>query len=365
MRKAKLVVTLPDNTTYDVRVGSGLIDTIGQQLRSYEKTAKATKVFLLVDANVAPYYLERVKAALGQALYSVVDVTVPAGEDAKTPEVLLEVWRAMAQCKLDRGCLVLALGGGAVCDLAGFVAATYMRGVTCAYIPTTVLSMVDASVGGKTAVNLPEGKNLVGAFSQPAYVCSDLETLNTLPEREWASGFAEVAKSAVLESDDFFFWMMDHAEALMAHEEEAVCEAVVRSVSFKANVVAQDVTERLGVRECLNYGHTYGHAVEVLAGYGTYAHGAGVAEGMRFAGLLAQLKGLVEEETVDAQNRLLDTLGLPKLDWGADPQAVLDAMKGDKKTHAGQVRFVLPHDIGNWDVVPLPDEEILSCLEVF
>ena len=130
-------------------------------------------------------------------------------------------------------------------------------------------------------------------------------------------------------------------------------------------MVAQDVTERLGVRECLNYGHTYGHAVEVLAGYGTYAHGAGVAEGMRFAGLLAQLKGLVEEETVDAQNRLLDTLGLPKLDWGADPQAVLDAMKGDKKTHAGQVRFVLPHDIGNWEVVPVPDEEILSCLEVF
>ena len=365
MHKAKLVVTLPNDVLYDVRVSSGLLDTFGEQLRSYAATASSAQILLIVDQHVAPYYKMRVKNSLTAVGYQVSDIEVPGGEDAKTTEVLCEVWRAMAQLKLGRDCVVVALGGGAVCDLSGFVAGTYMRGVACVYIPTTVLSMVDASVGGKTAVNLPEGKNLVGVFSQPAYVCSDLSTLATLPQVEWASGYAEVAKAAILESDEFFFWMLDHASALQNHDLETVCEAVVRSVSFKAGVVARDEHEMAGVRECLNYGHTYGHAVEKLTGYGKYSHGVAVAEGMRFAALLSCRLGLMSADAAQAQNELLDALDLPALSWRGQPHEVLAVMQGDKKTRGGQVRFVLLHDVGAWEVIPVAEADILAALESF
>jgi 3-dehydroquinate synthase len=222
--------------------------------------------------------------------------------------------------------------------------------------------MVDSSVGGKTGVNLSTGKNLVGTFNQPEYVCADTLTLASLNEREWACGCAEIAKSATIDSDEFFFWLLDNAPALAQRDASVVREAIVKSVVFKARVVAQDKTESCGVRECLNYGHTMAHAIENLAGYGTYSHGAAVAEGMRFAARLAQDLLGTSAELVETQDELLDTLNLPALAWSASPEAMLDAMKRDKKTRNGKVRFVLPRDVGVWELQVVSDQVILEHL---
>ncbi|MBQ9043601.1 MAG: 3-dehydroquinate synthase [Eggerthellaceae bacterium] len=362
----KVIVQLPGERDYAVRIGSGVIGKLGQSLREIERFANARDVLVITDSNVAPLYLAQVKASLAAANFKAADITVPAGEGTKDIAVASEIWSAMAQLAFGRDCLVVALGGGVVGDLAGFVASTYMRGVPVVQVPTTLLAMVDSSVGGKTAVNLAEGKNLVGTFFQPSFVCADTDTLATLPEREWRCGCAEVAKSAVIDSDDFFFWMLEHAQAMAERDDAVAAEAIQRCVVFKAGVVARDKTESAGVRECLNYGHTLGHAIEACTGYGTFSHGAAVAEGMRFAVRLAA--DVLEEsreaisEFAEAQADLLDTLGLAPLDYDATPEDLLTAMKRDKKTRGGEVRFVLARDIANWEIVPVSDEAILQAL---
>ena len=364
----KVVVSLPSENDYGVRIGSGIIGALGRNLRQIERFEHAKDVLVITDSNVGPLYLDRVKASLAQVGFKACDIAVPAGEDAKTLSVAGEIWRAMAQLSLGRGCLVVALGGGVVGDLSGFVASTYMRGVPVVQVPTTLLAMVDASVGGKTAVNLPEGKNLVGTFHQPSFVCADTDVLATLPEREWKSGCGEIAKSAVIDSDDFFFWLCEHADELVGRDSEVIAEAIARCVVFKADVVAQDKTEQAGVRECLNYGHTLGHAIEACAGYGTFPHGVCVAEGMRFAARLALREGgagVELGEFVQAQDELLDMLGLGKLDFAVDPQSVLAAMKHDKKARDGEVRFVLADDIAHWHVTPVADDVVLDALNAW
>lgn len=361
----KVIVQLPGENDYAVRIGGGIIAKLGQNLREIGRFAAARDVLVITDSNVAPLYLPQVKASLANAGFKTADITVPAGEDTKAIEVASEIWSAMAQLSFGRDCLVVALGGGVVGDLAGFVASTYMRGVPVVQVPTTLLAMVDSSVGGKTAVNLPEGKNLVGTFYQPSFVCADTDTLATLPEREWRCGCAEVAKSAVIDSDDFFFWLLENAEAMAAREASVIDQVVQKCVVFKADVVARDKTESAGVRECLNYGHTLGHAIEACAGYGTFSHGAAVAEGMRFAVRLAAtvLEGAGSiGEFAEAQGDLLDTLGLPPLAYEASPEDLLAAMKRDKKARGGEVRFVLARDIATWEIVPVADEAILKAL---
>ena len=362
MPATKVIVNIPGEEAYDVRIGGGVLANLGAHLRKLPAFAESDRALVVTDENVAPLYRADAKEALAQAGFRVSDIAVPAGEGSKSVEVAGEIWEAMASLALGRDCVVVALGGGVVGDLAGFVAATYMRGVPVVQVPTTLLSMVDSSVGGKTGVNLAAGKNLVGAFKQPAYVCADTATLATLDEREWACGCAEIAKSAVIDSDDFFFWLVDAAGALAARDEVVVEEAIARSVVFKADVVAADKSESKGVRECLNYGHTLGHAVEALAGYGTFSHGAAVAEGMRFAARLGVDVVGTSAELVDAQDELLDGLGLPALAWSAPADEMLAAMKRDKKTRAGEVRFVLPRDIGDWELVAVPDDVILEHL---
>lgn len=245
-----------------MRIAAGAIEGLGAALRALDENPQA---LIITDATVAPYYLKPVKASLEAASYRTFVLTVPAGEDAKSIECAAEIWNAMADCKLNRDSLIIALGGGVVGDLAGFTGSTFMRGLPVVQVPTTLLSMVDSSVGGKTAINLEAGKNLVGTFCQPLLVCADLATLATLPEREWACGCAEIAKSAVIDSDEFFFWLCDNAGALAARDMSITQEAVVRSVVFKAQVVAADEQETKGVRECLNYGHTLAHAIETCA----------------------------------------------------------------------------------------------------
>ena len=358
----KVIVQIPGERDYAVRIGSGVLDALGQGMRQVERLAKVRDALVITDTNVAPLYLARAKASLAQAGFKAADITVPAGEDAKSVEVAAEIWSAMAELALGRDCVIVALGGGVVGDLAGFVASTYMRGVAVVQAPTTLLAMVDSSVGGKTAVNLPQGKNLVGTFYQPSFVCADVDTLSTLPEREWRCGCAEVAKSSVIDSDDFFFWLLDNAERLAKRDGEAAAEAIKRCVVFKAGVVARDKTESAGVRECLNLGHTLGHAIESVAGFGTFSHGAAVAEGMRFAAQLALERSEASPDFVEAQASLLDELGLASLEWRAPAADLLAAMKRDKKARGGEIRFVLASDVGKWRVTSIPDADLETQL---
>ena len=358
----KIVVSLPGERDYSVRIGAGVLDALGADLRGIERFASVSRALVITDANVAPLYLVRTKTALAAAGFKVSDISVPAGEATKSLAVAEEIWRAMAQLGLGRDCLVVALGGGVVGDLAGFIAATYMRGVPVVQVPTTLLAMVDSSVGGKTAVNLPEGKNLVGTFWQPAFVCADTDTLSTLPDREWRGGCGEIAKSAVIDSDDFFFWLGEHAAALAGRDESSVAEAVARCVVFKADVVARDKTETSGVRECLNYGHTLAHAIESCAGYGVFSHGAAVAEGMRFAARIAVEEVGASQDFAAAQGELLDALGLEPLDIDATPDELMAAMKRDKKARGGMVRFVLARDVAQLMTLALPDDTVRKYL---
>ncbi len=365
MAATRIVVDIPEERPYDVRIGAGILAGLGEKLAPVLEAQPPSRILIITDANVAPLYLEACKRGLASLGCPISDITLPAGEEAKSLAVVGEVWNAMAELGLARDSVVVALGGGVVGDLAGFAGSTFMRGVRVVQVPTTLLSMVDSSVGGKTGVNLEAGKNLVGTFLQPSYVCASTDVLATLDEREWACGCAEIAKSAVIDSDDFFFWLSENAEALAARESDVVAQAIARCVVFKANVVAQDKTESHGVRECLNYGHTLGHAIEALSGYGTYSHGAAVAEGMRFAARLGQSLVGTPLELVEAQDALLDELGLPVLDWSAPAPEILAAMKCDKKSRGGSVRFVLPSDVGQWQLLSVDDETILEHLKLY
>ncbi len=362
MPTTKIVIGIPGEQDYDVRIGDGILSGLGAYCKKIDGIKDAPSVLVISDANVAPLYLDAAKSSLQDAGYRVSDIVVPAGEDAKSLEVIDEVWEGMAALKLTRDSFVVALGGGVVGDLAGFAASTYMRGIDVVQVPTTLLAMVDSSVGGKTAVNLSAGKNLVGTFKQPAYVCASIDTLSTLDDREWRCGCAEIAKSAAIDSNDFFFWMMENAQALSVRASDVVKSAIERSVVFKANVVSQDKTESRGVRECLNYGHTLAHAIELLAGYGKFSHGAAVAEGMRFANFLgARLVG-TDGDFALAMSELLDTLGLESLDWYATPEDIVEAMRTDKKARGGNMRFVLVKDVADWCICEVPDDEVKSAL---
>lgn len=359
---ARIVVEIPGERSYDVVVSAGQIDRLGAEMRAFDTNQKA---LIITDTEVAVRYLDPAKASLKQVGYQVSVITVPAGESAKSVECASEIWHAMVECGLNRDSVVVALGGGVVGDLAGFTASTFMRGLRIVQVPTTLLSMVDSSVGGKTAINLESGKNLVGTFCQPSLVCADVATLATLPEREWACGCGEIAKSAVIDSEDFFFWLYSHTDQLAAREPETVKEAVQRCIVFKASVVARDQEETKGVRECLNYGHTLAHAIEAEAGYGVYSHGHAVAQGMRFASRLAVAHLGASMEFVQTQDALLDALGLPELRLKAEPERLLHLMKGDKKVRSGKLRFVLPCACGEWEVCELEDEFVLEYLQAW
>ena len=345
--------------SYDILIERGVLERAGEEIKT---VCGAGEALIVSDDTVWDLYGETVLASMQKAGFDVTSFTFPHGEQSKNLSVYADILNALAARHLSRKGLVVALGGGVVGDMAGFAAATYLRGVRFVQIPTTLLSQVDSSVGGKTGVNLSAGKNLVGTFTQPAYVCASTKVLSTLPSREWACGCGEIAKSSVIDSDEFFFWLSDNASALASRDHDVIAEAIARSVVVKAAVVAQDKKESRVVRECLNYGHTLGHAVESLAGYGTYSHGAAVAEGMRFAARLGAAIAGTSIDVVRAQDNLLDELGLPALSWSAAPEDMLAVMKRDKKVRGGVVKFVLPLDIGQWELREVEDDVILEHL---
>jgi len=343
------------SAAYEVLIGAELLADVGELVRLVAPGAR--NVAIITDNNVGDLFGLTVERKLIEAGIDVHPLSVAAGESSKSWAVAGEVLEALAELRLDRDDLVLALGGGVIGDLAGFVAATYLRGISFVQVPTTLLAQVDSSVGGKTGVDLRAGKNLAGAFKQPLLVIADTSTLRLLPEPEWASGLAEIAKSAVVDGEEFFGWMEENAAALVARDEAAINEAIKRSVGFKSRVVTADETEA-GPRERLNYGHTFGHALEKVSGYGSISHGVAVAEGMRFAARLSVEAGSASMELVGRQDRLLDALGLPALETWLEPRALHEAMHSDKKARGGSVRFVLLDAAGVWRCEPVEDAVI-------
>ncbi len=360
MKPARVQVRT-DSRGYEVVIGAGLIDQAGALLAA---VTSARRVALLTDETVGELYGDRVTAQIARGGFEVFPLSFPAGEASKNWRVAGEILESLASSGLDRDDLVVALGGGVVGDLAGFAAATYLRGVSFAQIPTTLLAQVDSSVGGKTGVDLRAGKNLAGAFKQPLLVIADTAVLDGLPSAEWASGLAEVAKSAIIDSEGFTAWLERSVDGIAARDGAVVIEAVRRSVTFKSGVVSADERET-GTRECLNYGHTFGHALEAAAGYGRIPHGLAVAEGMRFAVRLAVEVAGASLELVKRQDALLDALGLPFLPEAYASEDLLAAMRSDKKSRGGQVRFVLPSAPGHWSCVPVQESTIAQHIEAW
>jgi 3-dehydroquinate synthase len=300
---------------------------------------------------VAPLYLERVKDALRRAgAAAPIEVLVEDGEQAKSWNALERVLDALLGARLGRDSVIVALGGGVVGDLAGFAAAIYQRGIPFIQVPTTLLAQVDSAVGGKTAVNHPRGKNMIGAFHQPRAVLADTDTLATLPQREFAAGLAEVAKYGAIRDAAFLDWIESNAERLVARDPDALRHAISRSCALKAAIVAEDEREE-GVRALLNFGHTFGHAIESATGYGSWLHGEAVAAGMVLAARLSARLQRIEGAQADRLERLLARLGLPVKPPPLAVERWLEFMGRDKKNREGRITFVLLDALGSASVV--------------
>lgn len=334
--------------SYAIAIVSGVADVASFVKQALPKSGRA---FVVGDRN-SGLHAEAIAQQLGAASCAI----IPAGEASKSLSQTAELYTQLANLAADRRMLVVAVGGGVVGDLAGFVAATYNRGLPLLMVPTTLLAMVDSSVGGKVGINLPEGKNLVGAFHQPAGVWIDTAFLDTLPDREYRSGLAEVVKYGVILDADFFTWLEMNTNAVLQREPAAVRYMVARSCRLKADVVEQDEREEHGLRMALNYGHTFAHAFEAIGGYGAWLHGEAVAAGMVCASCLAESRGLIPRELTERQIRLLEQMQLPTAfpaHWEHD--ALLAVMRRDKKNLGGHLRFILPTRLGHvtaFDDVP-------------
>ena len=328
---------------HPIWVGWNIIDEIGERVNSVLDTSTA---YIITDEGVhrqarrAQFSLE----AAGIAAHMFI---MPAGETHKTLETAQLIYRWLAERKAERGHLIVAVGGGVVGDLAGFVAATYLRGLPFAQVPTSLLAMMDAAIGGKTAIDLPQGKNLVGAFYQPRFVLSDVSTLQSLPQRELTSGWAEAIKHGLILDPDLLADFETHRASLLALEQDIATDIIRRSVAIKANIVSQDERETLGIRILLNYGHTIGHAIEAATGYGSFLHGEAVSIGMMGAARIGEGMGMMTADEVERQRALLESYGLPLTCGEMDMEAVSNAMLSDKKVAGRAIRWVLLDGIGN------------------
>ena len=327
---------------YPIHIGAGALD----DAQLYRPHLAAGRVAVVTNAVVAPLYLQRVKSALAHAgAREILEVLVEDGEQAKSWAALERVFDALLGARLGRDGVIVALGGGVVGDLAGFAAAVYQRGIAYLQLPTTLLAQVDSSVGGKTAVNHARGKNMLGAFHQPRAVIADVGTLATLPPRELRAGIAEVIKHGFALDAALVAWLEANMERLLAREAPALAYAVRRSCELKAEVVAADEREA-GRRALLNFGHTFGHAIEAGSGYGAWLHGEAVAAGMLMAAGLSVRAGLLAEADAQRLRRLVALAGLPVEGPALSPERYLELMAGDKKSAGGKIRFVLLEAVG-------------------
>ena len=336
-------VTVPLGTrAYDIHIGRNNLHLIKEALE-----ARGTRgvVGIVTDSNVGPLYADNVREQVEAAGLRCVVHTMPAGESNKRLDRVEDICGAMLEGGLDRSSLLIALGGGVVGDVAGFAAACFMRGIPCLQVPTTVVAQVDSSVGGKTAVNHPLGKNTIGMFHQPCAVDRDMELVSSLPEREIRAGCAEIIKHGVIADTALFAYMEEHAAALVRGDLDAFLFPIARSCEIKAAVVTEDEHE-MGLRAILNYGHTFGHAIETVSRYSLFLHGEAVALGMCAAGVLGRDLGLVGQDFVDRQQACIEAYGLP-VRWPELPLTeALAAMKKDKKARAGTLKFIVPVRLG-------------------
>ncbi|MBF6630025.1 MAG: 3-dehydroquinate synthase [Comamonas sp.] len=349
--------------SYPIVIAAGLIE----QAATFAACPNAAQAVIVTNTTVQPLYAAQLKAALQSKYGQVHTVVLPDGEAHKDWVTLNLIFDGMLANGCDRKTVLFALGGGVIGDMTGFAAASYMRGVPFVQVPTTLLSQVDSSVGGKTAINHPLGKNMIGAFYQPQLVVCDVASLNTLPAREIAAGLGEIIKYGPIADMNFFTWLEEHVDALRQRDRGALMHAVQRSVEIKAWVVGQDEKEA-GLRAILNFGHTFGHAIEAGMGYGNWLHGEGVAAGMVMAAHLSQRLGLVDVEFVQRLTRLIERAGLPTrgavLDAADNAGAYLEHMRVDKKAEAGAIRFVLIDGPGKAVVRSAPDALVREVIDL-
>ena len=361
--RTTITVSLERNP-YDVIIGRSMVKEIGSALADLP-IRSGTKILVVSNPDVARPYGDSCLSGLRAAGFNPVLLEIDAGEERKTLQTLSSILDKAQQEGLERTSLMLALGGGVVGDMTGFAAACWLRGIGIVQVPTTLLSMVDASIGGKTGVNHPKGKNLIGAFHQPRLVVIDPLTLNTLPVREFRAGMAEVIKYGVIGDPDLFRRLEEASDLSdpSAIDPKLLHDILVLSAEAKAAVVADDEREG-GRRAILNYGHTFGHVVETLTGYGTWLHGEAVAIGMAAVGQLAVQKGLWSEADQQRQLKLIQKAGLPVAWPSLDQEAALRTLQGDKKVRHGRLRFVLPTQIGNVIISDeISNDDVSRCLE--
>ena len=353
------------NNPYKVIIGSGSIKNIGDELTKLGIKLN-TKILVVTNSIINNYYSKEVLNSLSKYRFKIDVIIIDEGEENKNINTIQKIHDAAFDLKLERGSLIIALGGGVVGDIAGFAAATWLRGISFIQIPTTLLAMVDASIGGKTGVNHTGGKNLIGAFHQPKLVLIDTETLKTLPKREFRAGMAEVIKYSII-GDFKLFKLLEETPMIDSLENLglALVEQIIeRAAATKAKIVISDEREG-GLRAILNYGHTFGHVVENLCGYGKYLHGEAVAIGMTAVGELAHLKGKWTNSDAIRQKELIKKSGLP-INWpDLSIKDVLLTLEGDKKVRDGKIRFVLPTGIGSVEICNnITNDEIKACLEI-
>ncbi len=343
---------------YAVSVGTGLLQQLDSLLHPGLPRQHA---IVVTDQNVAEHWLAPVATSLERCFNTVHSVNCPPGEESKSVEMAFRLWEQLLEFSADRQSVIVALGGGVIGDLAGFVAATFMRGLPLVQIPTTLLAQVDSSVGGKTGINLPSAKNMVGAFWPPRQVIIDPAVLATLSEREFAAGMAEVVKYGVIQSEDLFAWLEANVDAIRNRDPQTLEWMISRCCQQKAAVVEADEFETGGQRVTLNYGHTFGHAIEAVAGYGVWLHGEAVATGMNCAARMAEILGLSASDSpdpvVERQAQLLQQFGLPLRIDALSATALVEAMKHDKKKSGGPPRLVLPTAIGAVKLVEWPGDD--------
>lgn len=339
--------------SYDILIRRGLVNDLGAELT---RLRRAGKVGVITDRNLAGRYLRPVMRVLKAAGFTVMPIILLPGERTKTLRSIAKVMDVLVHARFERSSTLLALGGGVIGDLTGFAAAIYQRGIPFVQVPTSLVAQVDSSVGGKTGVDHPKGKNLIGAFNQPLAVLIDPATLHTLPRREWVAGLAEVIKYGVIADASFFEYLEQHIEQILTLDDEAVAHIVRRSCEIKAEVVSEDEREA-DRRRILNFGHTIGHALESLGGYKGLIHGEAVAVGMVYEADLARHLGYCSQDVVDRIRRLVEASGLPARLPDVSFHDLWNAMQQDKKVSAGTIYCVVPESVGTVRVVALAKQE--------
>jgi 3-dehydroquinate synthase len=346
--------------SYTIHVGAGSIETLGTRMQAI---GLGKRVAIVTNPRVDRLYGERVRRSLDRAGFSVVTIEVPDGEEHKNLAWVAFVYERLIEARLERGSVVVALGGGVVGDLAGFVAATYLRGIDLVQVPTTLVAQIDSSIGGKTGVDLAAGKNLIGAFHHPRLVIADTQALATLPPRELRAGLAEVIKTGAILSPELFAFLEQNDRAVLGLDADAIRFVVEACVQLKALVVAEDETEG-DYRAILNFGHTLGHAVESLTEYRTFLHGEAVAIGTAFATRLSVRLGLLDQVAAERIVALLTLYGLPtEIPSDLSASALAIAVEADKKRSQGRVKFVCLEEIGKTRFQMLSTEELQKALE--